>query len=106
VTLSSTFCSFGEAADSPKRLRNAALPSENGVAVWQETQNVSWSRAADGHDIHHVDLWSKYAAALAGFQTADEDFSWPNASVPDTPIKRNPAMAANLKRPMDCSFFA
>jgi hypothetical protein len=43
VTLSSSFCSLEEGPDSPKELRSAALPSENGVAVWQETQKVAWS---------------------------------------------------------------
>ena len=59
MTLSNTFRSFGEAVDSPKAPRSAALPSENGAAVWQETQNVSWSRADFGHEIHQVDLWSR-----------------------------------------------
>jgi hypothetical protein len=59
VTLSSTFCSLEEAPDSPKGPRSAALPSENGVAVWQETQNVPWSLADFGHAIHHVDLVSR-----------------------------------------------
>jgi hypothetical protein len=57
--LSSTFCSLEETADSPKGPRNDALPSENGVAVWQETQNVPWSLADAGHEIHHVDLASR-----------------------------------------------
>jgi hypothetical protein len=59
VTLSSSFCSLDEGADSPKGLCSAALPSENGVAVWQETQNVPWSLADIGHEIHHVDLVSR-----------------------------------------------
>jgi hypothetical protein len=59
VTLSSTFCSLEEAADSPKGRRSAALLSENGVAVWQETQNVPWSWAAFGHELHHVNLVSR-----------------------------------------------
>lgn len=59
MTLSNTFRSLGEGVDSPETLRSAALPRENGAAVWQETQNVSWSRADFGHEIHHVDLWSR-----------------------------------------------
>jgi hypothetical protein len=45
--------------DAKKGPRSAALPSENGVAVWQETQNVPWSLADIGHEIHHVDLVSR-----------------------------------------------
>jgi hypothetical protein len=59
VTLSSTFCSLGEATDSPKGPRSAALPNENGVAVWHETQNVPWSVADFGHETHHVNLVSR-----------------------------------------------
>ena len=44
---------------SIKGPRSAALPSENGVAVWQEAQNVPWSLADIGHEIHHVDLVSR-----------------------------------------------
>jgi hypothetical protein len=59
VTLSSTFCSLEDTPDSPNGPRSAALPSENGVTVWQETQNVPWSVADFGHVIHHVSLVSR-----------------------------------------------
>jgi len=88
---------LGEAAVSPNRPLRAALPRENGPEVWHEMQNVSWSLADFGHEIHHVDRWSRYAAALTGFQAAVEDNVCPNAEVPANPTnKRTPAKTADV----------
>src|SRR5258708_6421467 len=70
VTFSSSPRSGDDNPGSASTFRRAGRARAKVSAVWQEMQNVLWSRAAGCHPIHHVNRPSRYAAAVSPFQVA------------------------------------
>src|SRR5215469_3973513 len=93
---SSNFLSVAGGAVSFRTPCNAERLNAMGAAVWQEVQNVPWSRTDFGQVIHHAVRPSMYAAALAGLQP--DAAVWPKAA-PPTSIKQTHALLIETSQP-------